>query len=106
MLLILPGFVTSVVGLLLLLPPVRNIAHRMLRRRFSVRVANRVVKVVNTRGSAAARRADPTPSTCCRPRRGSCPRRVTATGLTPPDRTIAQYGPSQQESRHPQAGQR
>jgi UPF0716 protein FxsA len=52
-LLILPGFVTSVVGLLLLLPPVRNIAHRVLRRRFSVRVANRVVKVVNTRGSTS-----------------------------------------------------
>jgi UPF0716 protein FxsA len=51
-LLILPGFVTSVVGLLLLLPPVRNIGHRILRRRFSVRVANRVVKVVNTRGPA------------------------------------------------------
>lgn len=53
LLLILPGFVTSVVGLLLLLPPVRNIAHRLLRRRFSVRVANRVVKVVNTRGPAS-----------------------------------------------------
>jgi UPF0716 protein FxsA len=53
-LLILPGFVTSVVGLLLLLPPVRHIAHRILRRRFSVRVANRVVKVVNTRGSSSA----------------------------------------------------
>jgi UPF0716 family protein affecting phage T7 exclusion len=52
-LLILPGFITSVVGLLLLLPPVRNIAHRILRRRFSVRVANRVVKVVNTRGSSS-----------------------------------------------------
>ncbi len=53
-LLILPGFITSVVGLLLLLPPVRNIAHRILRRRFSVRVANRVVKVVNTRGTSSA----------------------------------------------------
>jgi UPF0716 family protein affecting phage T7 exclusion len=52
-LLILPGFVTSVIGLLLLLPPVRTIAHRILRRRFSVRVANRVVKVVNTRGPAS-----------------------------------------------------
>jgi UPF0716 protein FxsA len=52
-LLILPGFLTSVVGLLLLLPPVRNIGHRILRRRFSVRVANRVVKVVNTRGSTS-----------------------------------------------------
>jgi UPF0716 family protein affecting phage T7 exclusion len=52
-LLILPGFVTSVFGLLLLLPPVRNVAHRVLRRRFSVRVANRVVKVVNTRGSTS-----------------------------------------------------
>ncbi len=51
-LLILPGFLTSIVGLLLLLPPVRNIGHRILRRRFSVRVANRVVKVVNTRGPA------------------------------------------------------
>ena len=53
-LLILPGFLTSVVGILLLLPPVRNIGHRILRRRFSVRVANRVVKVVNTRGSSSA----------------------------------------------------
>jgi UPF0716 protein FxsA len=53
-LLILPGFITSILGLLLLLPPVRNIGHRILRRRFSVRVANRVVKVVNTRGSGSA----------------------------------------------------
>jgi UPF0716 family protein affecting phage T7 exclusion len=53
-LLILPGFITNVLGLLLLLPPVRNIAHRVLRRRFSVRVANRVVKVVNTRGSVTS----------------------------------------------------
>ncbi len=51
-LLILPGFLTSIVGLLLLLPPVRGIGHSILRRRFSVRVANRVVKVVNTRGPA------------------------------------------------------
>jgi UPF0716 family protein affecting phage T7 exclusion len=58
-LLILPGFVTSVVGLLLLLPPVRNIGHRILRRRFSVRVANRVVKVVNTRGSTSSPPAGP-----------------------------------------------
>jgi UPF0716 family protein affecting phage T7 exclusion len=53
-LLILPGFITNVLGLLLLLPPVRNIAHRVLRRRFSVRVANRVVKVVNTRGGTSS----------------------------------------------------
>jgi UPF0716 protein FxsA len=49
LLLILPGFITSIVGLLLLLPPVRGFVRALLRRRFSVRVANRVVKVVNTR---------------------------------------------------------
>jgi UPF0716 protein FxsA len=49
LLLILPGFVTSIVGLLLLLPPVRGFVRALLRRRFSVRAANRVVKVVNTR---------------------------------------------------------
>jgi UPF0716 protein FxsA len=51
LLLILPGFVTSIVGLLLLLPPVRAFVRALLRRRFSVRAANRVVKVVNTRSS-------------------------------------------------------
>jgi UPF0716 family protein affecting phage T7 exclusion len=50
-LLILPGFVTSIVGLLLLLPPVRGGVRRLLRRRYAVRAANQVVKVVNTRGS-------------------------------------------------------
>lgn len=49
LLLILPGFITSIVGLLLLLPPVRGFVRALLRRRFSVRAANRVVKVVNTR---------------------------------------------------------
>jgi UPF0716 protein FxsA len=49
LLLILPGFVSSIVGLLLLTPPVRGFVRALLRRRFSVRVANRVVKVVNTR---------------------------------------------------------
>jgi UPF0716 protein FxsA len=56
-LLILPGFVTSIVGLLLLLPPVRGGVRRLLRRRYAVRAANRVVKVVNTRGSTT--RQDP-----------------------------------------------
>jgi UPF0716 protein FxsA len=51
LLLILPGFITSAVGLLLLLPPVRGFVRALLRRRFSVRVANRVVKVVNTRNA-------------------------------------------------------
>ena len=53
-LLILPGFVSSVIGLLLLLPPVRSFVRALVRRRFSVRVANRVVKVVNTRGQSGA----------------------------------------------------
>jgi UPF0716 protein FxsA len=51
LMLIVPGFVTDAVGLLLLLPPTRHIVRRILQRRFSVRVATRVVKVVNTRGS-------------------------------------------------------
>jgi UPF0716 protein FxsA len=49
-LLILPGFISSIVGLVLLIPPVRRFVRGRVRRRFSVRVANRVVKVVNTRG--------------------------------------------------------
>ncbi len=49
-LLIIPGFVTDAIGLLLLIPPVRSGVRAVLRRRFSVRVATRVVKVVNTRG--------------------------------------------------------
>jgi UPF0716 protein FxsA len=73
-LLILPGFVTSVVGLLLLLPPVRNIAHRILRRRFSVRVANRVVKVV-TRVAPRQALHRPTPSRCSHRCPGRCRRR-------------------------------
>lgn len=53
LLLIIPGFVTDAVGLLLLLPPVRGVVRRLLRRRYAVRAANRVVKVVNTRSSSA-----------------------------------------------------
>lgn len=52
LLLIVPGFVTDAVGLLLLLPPVRAFVRALVRRRYAVRVANRVVKVVNTRGTA------------------------------------------------------
>ena len=52
LLLIIPGFVTDFVGLLLLLPPVRGLVRRLLRRRFSVRAAHSVVKVVNTRPGA------------------------------------------------------
>jgi UPF0716 protein FxsA len=52
LLLIIPGFVTDAVGLLLLVPPVRGFVRGRLRKRYSVRVASRVVKVVNTRGSA------------------------------------------------------
>ncbi len=58
LLLFLPGFITSIVGLLLLLPPVRGFVRAVLRRRFSVRAANRVVKVVNTRGSVTRDRPD------------------------------------------------
>jgi UPF0716 protein FxsA len=50
LLLIIPGFVTDAIGLLLLLPPVRGLVRRLLRRRYSVRVANTVVKVANTQG--------------------------------------------------------
>ncbi len=53
LLLIVPGFVTDFVGLLLLLPPVRGFVRGIVRRRSSVRVANRVVKVVNTRSSTS-----------------------------------------------------
>jgi UPF0716 protein FxsA len=38
LLLVLPGFVTDVVGLLLLLPPTRALARRMAQRRMTVRV--------------------------------------------------------------------
>jgi UPF0716 protein FxsA len=51
LLLIVPGFVTAVLGLLLLLPPVRAGVRSVLRRRYYVRAANRVVKVVNTRST-------------------------------------------------------
>jgi len=51
LLLIVPGFITDVIGLILLLPPTRAFVRKIVRRRFSVRVASRVVKVVNTRGS-------------------------------------------------------
>jgi UPF0716 protein FxsA len=51
LLLILPGFVSSVVGLLLLLPPVRAFFRGRLQKRYTVRAANHVVKVVNTRTS-------------------------------------------------------
>lgn len=50
LLLIIPGFLTDAVGLALLLPPVREFVRGRLQRRFSVRVANRVVKVANTQG--------------------------------------------------------
>ncbi|MGZ4798717.1 MAG: FxsA family protein [Acidimicrobiia bacterium] len=50
LLLIVPGFISDAVGLLLLLPPVRGFVRGRLRRRFSVRVAHRVVKVANTQG--------------------------------------------------------
>jgi UPF0716 protein FxsA len=53
LLLIVPGFVTDAVGLLLLLPPVRAGVRAVLSRRYSVRAANRVVKVVNTRTTTA-----------------------------------------------------
>jgi UPF0716 protein FxsA len=43
LLLIVPGFVTDALGLLLLLPPVRAGVRSILRRRYSVRVANRGV---------------------------------------------------------------
>jgi UPF0716 protein FxsA len=33
-----PGFLTDALGMLLLLPPVRAIVRRILRRRFTVRV--------------------------------------------------------------------
>jgi UPF0716 protein FxsA len=53
LLLIIPGFVTDAIGLLLLLPPVRAGVRSVLRRRYYVRAANRVVKVVNTRSAAS-----------------------------------------------------
>jgi UPF0716 protein FxsA len=50
LLLIIPGYITDAVGLALLLPPVREFVRGRLQKRFSVRVANRVVKVANTQG--------------------------------------------------------
>jgi UPF0716 protein FxsA len=58
LLLIIPGFVTDAIGLLLLLPPVRAGVRSVLRRRYYVRAANRVVKVVNTRSSVSRDRPD------------------------------------------------
>jgi UPF0716 family protein affecting phage T7 exclusion len=58
LLMIVPGFVTAVLGLLLLLPPVRAGVRSILRRRYYVRAANRVVKVVNTRSSVTRDRPD------------------------------------------------
>ena len=37
-LMVAPGFLTDIVGMLLLLPPVRAVVRRILRRRFTVRV--------------------------------------------------------------------
>jgi len=50
LLLIIPGYISDAVGLALLLPPVREFVRGRLQKRFSVRVANRVVKVANTQG--------------------------------------------------------
>lgn len=44
-LLILPGFVSDVVGLLLLLPPTRALVRRMLQRHWTVRIASGVATV-------------------------------------------------------------
>lgn len=45
-LLILPGFVSDFVGLILLLPPTRTFVRRRIQKRFSVRIASRVVNTV------------------------------------------------------------
>jgi UPF0716 protein FxsA len=45
-LLILPGFVSDFVGLLLLLPPTRAFVRRRIQKRYSVRIASRVVNTV------------------------------------------------------------
>ncbi len=58
LLLIIPGFVTDAIGLLLLLPPVRAGVRSLLRRRYYVRAANRVVKVVNTRSTVTRDQPD------------------------------------------------
>jgi UPF0716 protein FxsA len=42
-LLFVPGFITDVCGLLLLLPPVRALVRTMLARRFQLRLAGRVI---------------------------------------------------------------
>lgn len=45
-LLILPGFVSDFVGLILLLPPTRTFVRRRIQKRYSVRIAARVVNTV------------------------------------------------------------
>ncbi len=45
-LLIVPGFVSDTVGLLLLLPPTRAFVRGRLQKRYSVRIASRVVSTV------------------------------------------------------------
>lgn len=89
LLLIIPGFVTDAFGLLLLLPPVRGFVRRRLRKRYSVRVASRVVKVVNTRGSGS-RDAAPDAIEVLPP----APRQLPPTPppVSPPD--ASPYGPS------------
>jgi UPF0716 protein FxsA len=44
-LLILPGFISDIVGILLLLPPTRALVRRMLQRHWAVRVASGVATV-------------------------------------------------------------
>ena len=50
MLLVVPGFVTDAIGLLLLLPPIRSVASKALVRRYTGRAGFRVITA--TYGSA------------------------------------------------------
>lgn len=90
LLLIVPGFVTDVVGLLLLAPPVRGLVRGLLGRRYSVRAANRVVKVVNTRPSATRPREPGEPAVEVLP-----PARRPLPPTSPPGSASGRSGPGQ-----------
>jgi UPF0716 protein FxsA len=66
LLMMLPGFVTDVVGLLLVLPPTRRIGARIALRRIAVRlpatVANDLIGPVRVKSKRGRGRAEPPPS--------------------------------------------
>ena len=67
-LLLTPGFVTDVIGLLLLISPLRWLPRRWARSHVAVRTGNQVYgRVVNVRNTASAPPADPTAAPAIEP---------------------------------------